>query len=415
MRLVPLCLAAILCALLVNEATAETLRERMLRSYALQSGLVPPEETWVPQDPNVVAVGQRLFESKLLSSERDTACASCHLDRFGSADGLPTAIGVEGQSFGRTRVEFDGDKLPRNALPLWGRGGKGFDTMFWDGRVTRTKEGLISQFGSTPPSDDPLVVAAHLPPLELGEMVMDRDGRYQAYEAEDVATAMSFAGTIVDRLRKESPLIEQLSTATDIPAPEITFTDVMRAVASFIAFNYRLQETRFHAFVFGGGALSEQEVRGGLVFYGKGQCVSCHNGPYFSDQAFHVIAFPQFGYGFNGFGTDYGRYNMTQDPGDLFRFRTAPLFNVTRTAPYSHSGSVSSLSEAIRYHVDPLAVEPSKNFTAEDRQLYARRIGAWAADYPLTATLDNADIDDLTAFLAALEYESERPVVEIQP
>lgn len=404
-----------LSVLLATPAKAENLRERMLREYAIQSGLVPPQETWVPQDPGLVAIGQRFFESTLLSSENDTACASCHLDRFGSSDGLPTAIGVEGQSFGRERVALDGDKLPRNALPLWGRGGKGFTTFFWDGRVSATSDGVVSQFGDMVPSDDPLVIAAHLPPLELGEMVMDRDGRFQAYEAEDVRTAMAFSDTIVTRLRQNSSLLRELSLVTSMPEQDLTFTDVSKAIASFISFNYRLKETKFHSFVFGSGRLTEQETRGGLVFYGKGQCVNCHTGPYFSDMDFHVVAFPQFGFGFNGFGTDYGRYNMTQDVEDMFSFRTAPLFNVTKTAPYSHSGSIPSLDDAIRYHVDPLAIDFPKSFTAEDRQIYARRIGAWAMDYPLTASLNQEDIDDLTAFLSTLEYDSEQPVAEISP
>lgn len=376
---------------------------------------MPPEETWVAHDLAVVDVGQRFFESALLSSENDTACASCHLDRFGSADGLPIAIGVEGQSFGVERARLDGDKLPRNALPFWGRGGRRFDTMFWDGRVAMTPAGLVSQFGPDAPSADPLVVAAHLPPLELGEMVMDRDGSHDNYQAEDVVTAMSFAGTIIERLCRESTLIDDLVAARGIQPAQVTYTDVMASVASFITTNFRVQETRFHAFVFDGQELAPAELRGGLLFYGKGQCISCHNGAYFSDFEFHAIAFPQFGHGFNGFGTDYGRYNVTQDPADLFRFRTPPLYNVTKTAPYSHSGSVASLTEAIAYHVDPLSFPSPGAFTPEDRQFYARRLAAWAQDFPLTATLATDEIKDLEAFLSTLEYDSQRPVAEIVP
>jgi cytochrome c peroxidase len=120
---------------------AESLRERMLRAYALDFGLVRPEDTWIEYDLPVVEVGKKIFESTLLSSNRDTACASCHLDRFGSSDGLATAVGVEGQSFGSKRVELGGDPQPRNALPLWGRGNKGFDVMLWDGRVERAEDG----------------------------------------------------------------------------------------------------------------------------------------------------------------------------------------------------------------------------------------------------------------------------------
>ncbi|MEM6275632.1 MAG: His-Xaa-Ser system-associated MauG-like protein [Pseudomonadota bacterium] len=406
-------LACFVCAL-ASGAAAEPMRDLVLRDYAVAFGLTHPEETWVETDPDRVAVGQRLFESVLLSSERDTACASCHLDRFGSADGLPIAVGVEGQGSGPDRVRRGGDPQPRNALPLWGRGGVGFDTLFWDGRVEALPSGTVhSQFGRDAPSDDPLTVAAHLPPLQLGEMVFDRDSTFDAYEREAVDAAKAFGEVIVERLRTESDIVDALGIALDIRPAAVSYTDAMGAVAQFIAHNFRLQETRFHAFVFGNSALTLEELRGGLTFYGKGQCVACHNGAYFSDMDHHVIAFPQLGFGANGFGVDYGRYNVTQDPGDLFAFRTPPLLNVARTAPYGHSGSVPDLKTAIRLHVDPLAVTLPEGLAPEDRQQYARRLGLWAQGYPVVATLTDRDVTDLVAFLNTLNYESASPVAEI--
>ena len=108
--------------------------------------------------------------------------------------------------------------------------------------------------------------------------------------------------------------------------------------------------------------MSESEQKGGLIFYGKGRCSSCHNGPYFTDFQFHAIATPQLGFGKNGFGIDYGRYNSTLRDEDRYRFRTPPLWNVTKTAPYFHSGSVQELEDAILLHVDPLGsgVKPQR-------------------------------------------------------
>lgn len=396
-----------------QQARASSLREQMLRKYAMDFGLLPPEETWIEYDLELVGIGKKVFESKLLSSNSDTACASCHLDRFGSADGLPTAIGVEGKSFGARRVELGGDPQPRNALPLWGRGGKGFNVLFWDGRVAETEMGDIhSQFGVSP-SKDVLSVAAQLPPLELGEMVFDREGANAWYQKEDVRVAQTYAATIIARLGQESNLLEELSTKLNKPLDQVTYTDVMEAAAHFIAFNFRLKATGFHKFVFQEGTLTDEQLRGGLLFYGKAQCASCHNGPYLSDLSFHVIPFPQLGFGFNGFAVDYGRYNVTQDPNDLFAFRTPPLLNVSKTAPFSHSGSIPDLALAIRYHVDPLAVPLPETFQPEDRQQYARRLGLWAQDYPLTARITEQDIVDLIEFLRTLSYASELTVKEI--
>lgn len=413
MPIYALMLTALLGQLLGAPALAQTLRERLLRDYARDAGLVPPQDTWQAVDPDLVDIGQQLFESTLLSSEGDTACASCHLDRFGSSDGLPIAIGVDGKSFGLTRVRHDGDKLPRNALPFWGRGSKGFDIFFWDGRVAAGPQGVLSQFGAAAPSDHALTVAAHLPPLELGEMVLDRDGKFSAYEAEDVDLALEYAAGIVRRLREETALVDRLARVLHQRPEDVSYTQVMGAVATFITHNFRLQQSPLHDFVFNGLSLGEDALRGGLIFYGKGQCVFCHSGPYFSDFPFHTVAFPQFGHGFNGFGTDYGRYNVTQDPQDMFRFRTPPLWNVTKTAPYSHSGSVPDLQSAIRFHIDPLNEPLPQSFTPEDRQIYARRLGLWAQDYPPIASISPQDIDDLVAFLATLSFEGDRPVKEI--
>lgn len=47
---------------------------------------------------------------------------------------------------------------------------------------------------------------------------------------------------------------------------------------------------RFDDWVHGNdGALTPEEKAGFDVFVGKGECVSCHKGPYFSDQAFHNV------------------------------------------------------------------------------------------------------------------------------
>jgi len=47
---------------------------------------------------------------------------------------------------------------------------------------------------------------------------------------------------------------------------------------------------RFDAWVAGDAkALSSSEQRGAKIFVGKGQCATCHSGPFFSDQKFHNV------------------------------------------------------------------------------------------------------------------------------
>jgi cytochrome c peroxidase len=45
---------------------------------------------------------------------------------------------------------------------------------------------------------------------------------------------------------------------------------------------------------------------------------------------------------------DKGRFDVTQDPVDLYVFKVASLRNVAMTPPYFHDGSVATLPKAVR-------------------------------------------------------------------
>ncbi|MEY9162668.1 cytochrome c peroxidase [Sinorhizobium fredii] len=285
----------------------------------------------------------------------------------------------------------------------------GFDVFFWDGKVDKSSGTVVSQFGDLNPSDDPLVVAAHLPPVEIGEMVTDSKDN-EPLKTENVSTAAAVYDQLLDRLLKDDEINSALVAATGKSANEIEFLDVASAIAAFIRDNFKLQSTRFHDFVFADGKMSERENAGGLIFYGKARCSTCHNGAYFSDLEFHAVPFPQSGFGKNGFGVDYGRFNVTLNPDDRYRFRTPPLFNVSKTAPYSHSGSIMKLGDAIRVHVDPFAVYDPSRMSAVQRAEYYQALKVWSDEPLVGVTLDDAEIDALTAFLRTLEFDSASPV-----
>ena len=405
--------AGILVGLLSGAAAADTLREAVLRQAALDAGLVPAEETHISVAEDLVAAGKLLFQTKKLSLEHEIACATCHIDRFGSADGLPNAIGTEGRGEGVARLMGGGDIIPRNALPFWGRGGKGFNVFFWDGRIDARDGTMISPFAGEEPSDDPLVVAVHLPPVELGEMLLNSAGS-ETLQSETVASANQVYDQLAQRLRDDPQIGPALAKAYGVESEEVRFIDIAEALAGFIRHNFRLKSTRFHDFVLADGDLSEDEIEGGLIFYGKGRCATCHNGAYFTDFQFHTIPFPQAGFGKNGFGVDYGRYNVTLDVEDLYRFRTPPLFNVTKTAPYSHSGSLYGLSETIRAHVDPLASAENVPADARQRADFYQVLKQWSHTPVAGVALNERDIEQLVAFLGSLEFDSDQPVDETE-
>ena len=45
---------------------------------------------------------------------------------------------------------------------------------------------------------------------------------------------------------------------------------------------------------------------------------------------------------------DKGRFGVTNDPADLYKFKVAGLRNVAMTPPYFHDGAVDTLPKAVR-------------------------------------------------------------------
>ena len=379
------------------------MREEVLRDAARRSGVLPLEDILIVNDARLSAVGKDLFESPLLSLNSDTSCQTCHIDRFGSADGLPNAVGTGGRGEGPARLMAGGGAIvPRNTLPFWGRGTRGFDTFFWDGKVKATQDGIVSQFGPSAPSADALVVAVHLPVVEIRELVR-RDSNVSAnYEVEAAEAAADIYRILTDRVRKDASLGPRLAAASGKTREAIEFQDIAVAIAAFIREKFAVRKTRFDEFMFKGGKLSANEVAGGLIFYGKGRCSNCHSGTLMSDLRFYAMPFEQLGFGKNGFGVDYGRYNVTKSPDDLYRFRTPPLINVAETAPYTHSGSIPDLDAVIRAHVDPLADYDGRARTPVQRKEDLVRFLAWEGQSQLSQPLSEKEVGSLVAFLKTL-------------
>jgi cytochrome c peroxidase len=81
------------------------------------------------------------------------------------------------------------------------------------------------------------------------------------------------------------------------------------------------------------------------LFESRGRCWICHTGDNLSDELFHNTGV--------SFGTpqrDEGRYEVTRQPSDRFRFKTPSLRGVALTAPYFHDGSAATLEDVVRFY-----------------------------------------------------------------
>ena len=378
----------------------------LLKKAALDNDFERSADINLPFDKNLSEIGKRLFEDKALSFNSNTSCSSCHVDRFGSADGLPVAFGVGAEGEGKERIKTNGKIVPRNALPLWGRGGKDFHTFFWDGRVFIDKNGKVrSQIENTVESSDPLIVAAHLPFVAIREMVEDNEDVSKNLKKESIDITADLYQQLVDKLSNETSYIKELAELYGVEENEVTFNHIATSIAHFIRDKFSIKKTPFENFVFEDSPLSDDAIMGGILFYGKAKCSSCHTGKYFSDLKFYSLPFKQSFFGMNGFGVDYGKYNMTENNDDLYKFRTPPLYNVEKTAPYSHSGSYNTLQEVIIAHYDPLRDLNFEDLDYKDRIELIKRIKNSPFKVDEIPTLSDTEINQLSEFLKTLTFD----------
>jgi cytochrome c peroxidase len=136
-------------------------------------------------------------------------------------------------------------------------------------------------------------------------------------------------------------------------------------------------------------AVSDDAKRGLALFLGDGQCVECHRGPLFTDEGFHSVGVAQAGLYVDA--EDLGRGSLPGHEDEAGLFRTPPLRNVTRTAPYMHTGQLEGLADVIWHY--QRGGDPSGYAGERDPMIV-----------PLD--LDDDDVNDLVAFLEALDGEA---------
>ena len=114
-----LLLVAIALTIGTAASAADKSFSEILRTAALANGLLPAKQLFVDTDLHLATVGRKFFESKNLSLNGRIACRTCHLDAFGSADGLPNAVGIFGSGEGPVRAFSNGKcQRRRKIVPL---------------------------------------------------------------------------------------------------------------------------------------------------------------------------------------------------------------------------------------------------------------------------------------------------------
>jgi cytochrome c peroxidase len=372
-----------------------------------------------PIDPQLVNLGRLLWFDTLHSLHADNTCGGCHSPSNGFGDSQPMAIGVQnnglvGPNRGGPRNQRRSPLVINTAL---------YPAMMWNGRFnSRSGDPFDNSSGFRfpfPEADERfsylqsvehqvthlLQAQAHMPPTELIEVggytgtcpggVPDTvlgpdfcqfdDGLGEAVPLPDAAT-----GSRNEPIRQRAL---QLLNAS--PAYRTLFGEVFPEVRGgapidFFMFGKAIAEFEF-TLVFADapldrfargerGAMTESQKRGALLFFGRAGCVGCHavGGPaneMFSDFQAHVIGVPQVAPTFGaamgnvifagpGRDEDFGLEEITGNPADRYKFRTAPLRNLAVSPGFFHNGAFVRIEDAIRFHLNVIAGARTYNAVA---------------------------------------------------
>lgn len=360
MKYLALCL--ILLTLFSQNSFSNTL-DQQIEALVKEHNLIPLDP--IKRDEvELVRLGAMLFHETELSGERNISCNICHHPRFGTGDALPFSIGEGGEGIGTNRKQMSGGVTKRHSPHLINLGYSDIEHMFWDGRVFRdestgelqTPEPALN--GKNPKLDKiaktfsmSLSVQTIFPivnDLEMkgpkGNDISNTKNNEEAWEA------------VMKRLTKgvkSERYMAQFQKAFP-KDKEFHIGHVGESLGIFLKNNFNLVNTPYDSYLKGNrDAMNESEKRGLVVFATKGKCVECHQGRHLSNFEFKSVGVPQFTWEKIKAPYDQGRYEVTTNKEDLFKFRTPPLRNISITAPFMHNGVFSTLEEVIQHYTHP--------------------------------------------------------------
>jgi len=278
--------------------------------------------------PAKVALGRRLFFDHRLSPNDTMSCAMCHVPAQGfTVNELRLAVGINGKTTKRNPPTLYNVAYQR--------------LLFYDGREFTLEDQIISPLTN---------------PVEMGNPSI---------------------GYVVDKVRKLPGYEEQFRQAF---GEGVNVATLGKALASYER-TLLSGNSPFARWYFGGEthAVNEEVKAGFAIFADKGKCVACHSvrkdSALFTNHEFrntgvaHLRLIPEKQVDVDLGGglivqmpraqideiltppsQDLGRYEVTLDPEDVWRYRTPSLRNVALTAPYMHNGALLSLEDVIEYY-----------------------------------------------------------------
>lgn len=326
----------------------------------------------IPQDPRNRITASKVELGKLLFHETgfgtvgnfeqlrgSYSCASCHHAGAGFQANMPQGIGDGGIGFGLNgegRIaarDIEVSKVDVQPVRTPTVLNSAYQTnMLWNG-----------QFGALGVNEG----TNHLWPDDT-PIATNRLG-YDGVETQAIA------GLTVHRQMVDETTVTELGYKEmfDEAFPDFTLNrrySLETAGLAIAAFERTVlaNEAPFQRWIKGDlGAMTELEKEGAILFFTKGKCTTCHNGPSLAKMEFHAIAMDDFNPSeVLNFSTDdpstLGRASFTKDEEDEYKFKVPQLYNL-RTSPFfGHGASFNSIREVIEYK--NIAVPQNPNVSA---------------------------------------------------
>lgn len=300
---------------------------------ANQLGLpVLSEEVTQGLTSSIIQLGRKLFFDRRLSLNKTMSCAMCHIPEQGfSNNELARPIGFEGRA------------LKRNAPTILNVAY--VDRLFADARESSLEQQVWSPLLASNEMNNPSI------------------------------------GYVIDTINDSDDYSQVFENAFGEPANMLNIgVALAQYERSLISGNSRFDRWLFAKET---KALNANEIAGYYLFIGKAGCIACHHikqsekTALFTDNLLHNT-----GVGYrdsmlspastvsvqiapgittkldqkiiNSIGSekpnDLGRYEVTLDPNDRWKYRTPSLRNIALSAPYMHNGKFLSLQDVIVFY-----------------------------------------------------------------
>jgi cytochrome c peroxidase len=416
-------LLAVLCATSLSfSQTSQQNLDSQLRPLLRQAGFTGKVgnslETRLGRkvDSNLAGLGKLLFFDTVTGLHDDNTCAGCHSPTNGFGDTQSIAIGIDNNGVaGKDRTG------PRNQrrTPMVINAAF-FPNLMWNSRfASLSGDPFDNSMGFIFPAPEGLTLSylphlldaqAFIPPIERTE-----------------AAGFDFPGdnyALRDEVLRRISAIPAYKTLFGRSFPEvktgspITFDMFGKAIAEF-EFTLVFANAPIDRYARGNNsAMTDQQKRGAILFFGKAGCVQCHSvsgqsNEMFSDFKEHGAGIPQIvpsttNVVFDGPGQDedFGLEQNTGNLADRYLFRTSPLRNVGLQPAFFHDGAFTRLEDAVRHHINTFQSARSyqPKGLAKDLQGPTGPVEPILAQVdPLLQVplqLDGNEISDLVGFLA---------------